>query len=297
VDFGLNINHQRGNDGAFFSGLCRLAEELGFESLWSGEHVVMPVGYRTPYPYSPDGQIGVGKYPTTPDPIVALAWAAAATRRVKLGTAVLIVPQRHPLLLAKELATLDSLSGGRLLLGVGTGWLREEAEALNTEWESRGPRLDEYLAVLRRVWTEDVTSYHGRYAQFEEVRLDPKPARPAGIPIIVGGHSRAAIRRAARFGDGFWPMSEPHNLPPILEQLHREAEEAGRDPASIDVTMYAPKDLAGARRLAEMGVRRLVVWPLGYRNDLGGIKDRLKRYIERVIEPLRQRPPVPTGAR
>src|SRR6516225_2838226 len=120
----------------------------------------MPIGYQTPYPYSPDGHIGVGKYPITPDPIVALGWAAAATAGVKLGTAVLIVPQRHPVLLAKALATLDSLCGGRLLLGAGIGWLREEAEALGTDWASRGARMDEYLAVLRMVWTEEAASYH-----------------------------------------------------------------------------------------------------------------------------------------
>jgi probable F420-dependent oxidoreductase len=290
----LNINHPRCYDGPFLAELCRLAEELGFESLWSGEHVVMPVGYRTAYPYSPDSRIGVGKYPITPDPIVALTWAAAATQRVKLGTAVLIVPQRHPLLLAKELATLDSLCGGRLLLGAGVGWLREEAEALGTEWASRGRRLDEYLAVLRRVWTKDETSYHGPFVHFDGIRLDPKPARAAGIPIIVGGHSASAIRRAARFGDGFWPIVEPLELPQVLDQLGREAESAGRDPKSIEVTMYAPKDLAEARLLAEMGVRRLVVWPLGYHDDLAGIRDRLRRYVERVIEPLRRL--VPTGA-
>ena len=284
--FGLNINHERCYDGEFVWQLCRTAEDLGFESLWSGEHVVMPVGYRTAYPYSSDGRIGVGSHPITPDPIVALTWAAAATTRVKLGTAVLIVPQRHPLMLAKELATLDSLCHGRLILGAGVGWLREEAEALGTQWSSRGRRMDEYLAVLRQVWTEDEASHHGDFVQFDAVTLDPRPSRPGGIPIIVGGHSPSAIRRAALFGNGFWPMAEPHELPGMLEQLRREAEQAGRDPAEIEVTMYAPRDLADALVLAEMGVDRLVVWPLGYRDDLPGVRGRLERYRERVMEPL-----------
>jgi probable F420-dependent oxidoreductase len=288
VEFGLNVNHARCHDGRFFSNLCRLAEELGFESLWSGEHVVMPANYRTPYPYSPDGRIGVGQYPITPDPIVALTWAAAATTDVRLGTAVLIVPQRHPLLLAKELASLDSLCAGRLILGAGIGWLREEAEALGTDWASRGARMDEYLAVLRQVWTQKGASHHGRFVDFDGVTLDPKPARPTGIPIIVGGHSRVAIRRAARLGDGFWPMADADELPALLEELDRQAEQAGRDAADIELTMYAPRDLTEARRLAEIGVRRLVVWPLGYRDDLAGVRDRLLRYRERVMEPLRE---------
>jgi alkanesulfonate monooxygenase SsuD/methylene tetrahydromethanopterin reductase-like flavin-dependent oxidoreductase (luciferase family) len=148
--------------------------------------------------------------------------------------------------------------------------------------------MDEYLAVLRKVWTEEAASYHGRFVQFDGITLGPKPARVEGIPIIVGGHSRLAVRRAARFGDGFWPMVEAHELPPLLEQLQQEADQAGRDPAGIELTMYAPKDLDQVRRLAEMGVQRLVVWPLGYRDDLPGVRDRLMRYRERVIEPVRE---------
>jgi probable F420-dependent oxidoreductase len=287
--FGLNVNHLRCHDGAFFSGLCRMAEELGFESVWSGEHVVMPAGYRTPYPYSPDGRIGVGTYPITPDPLVALAWAAAATTRLRVGTAVLIVPQRNPLVLAKQLATLDALSGGRLLLGVGVGWLREEAEALDTEWASRGQRMDEYLDVMSRLWREDNCTYHGRFVHFDAVTLDPKPVRPGGIETIVGGASDLAIRRAARFGDGFWPVCEPAELPAVLEKFGRAAKDAGRDPSSIEVTVYAPKDLDSTFRLADLGIARLVVWPLGYRDDLDGIRGRLERYIERVVQPVEGR--------
>ena len=185
--------------------LLQASEEAGFESAWTVEHTVVPAGYESAYPYSPSGKMADGRDDIPlPDPLVWLAWAAAATKRIKLGTAILILPQLNPVTVAKQAATIDRLSGGRLLLGVGIGWLREEFAALGAPFDDRAARMDEYIAVMRELWRSEPASFHGEFVRFDRVYCSPRPAAGA-VPIIVGGHSRAAARRAGRLGDGFFP--------------------------------------------------------------------------------------------
>jgi len=262
-------------------GVAQLAEELGFESLWAVEHVVVPSGYQSEYPYSPNGRMPGGEDLALPDPLIWLSFVAGVTTRIRLGTGILVLPQRNPLVLAKELATLDALSRGRMELGVGVGWLREEFEALGVPFEKRGARTDEYIDVLRRVWTEPETSYDGEFTRFAPVKSYPKPAREGGIPIHIGGHSEASARRAGRLGDGYFPGRGEPELLHLLEVMRTSARDAGRDPDTIEVTGGGALDLDGIKRLEEIGLSRVIVPPLGF--DLETLKTQLGAFSENVI--------------
>jgi probable F420-dependent oxidoreductase len=181
------------------------AEENGIESLWTVEHVVVPVGYESPYPYSPSGRMPGPENSPIPDPILPLAFAAAKSQRLRLGTGVLILPQRHPAYVAKEIATLDVLSGGRALLGVGIGWLAEEFETLGIPFGERVARTEEAIPAIRSLWEPSPAPFEGRFYRWGPVESNPKPVQRPGVPIVIGGHVDAAARRAARFGDGFFP--------------------------------------------------------------------------------------------
>ena len=236
------------------------AEEAGYESLWTVEHVVIPKGYQSEYPYSRSGRMagGVEDF-DIPDPLVWLAFAAALSTSIKLATGVLILPQRNPVLLAKEVASLDRLSGGRVILGVGAGWLEEEFRALGASFEDRGERVDEYIRALRTLWSEDVVSFEGQFVSVEEIYVRPQPLRGA-IPIVIGGHSRRAARRAGELGDGFYPASTTlEDLPMLVAHAREWAERSGRDPGALEITMAARPDVESVERLAEMGVDRVVV--------------------------------------
>jgi probable F420-dependent oxidoreductase len=181
---------------------ARAAEELGYDSVWTGDHVVFPVESASAYPYhrggaySPDPLIAY-------DALIALAVVAGCTERVELGTGVLVLPQRNPLLLAKQLASIDSLSNGRLILGAGAGWLAEEFVALGApDFALRSDVLEEWVAILRSCWTDDEPRFEGRHYRFDPIHFDPRPARP--VPILIGGNSQAALRRAGRIGDGWF---------------------------------------------------------------------------------------------
>jgi probable F420-dependent oxidoreductase len=238
--------------------LAQAAEAAGFESIWTVEHVVVPHGYQSRYPYSPTGRMGAGldDYPI-PDPLIWLAYVASATRTIKLGTAILILPQRNPVITAKEIATLDHLAGGRrVLLGIGVGWLAEEFSALGVPFDDRGARTDEYVAAMRALWREERASFKGRFVSFDEVYCRPRPAG-GGIPIIVGGDTRAAARRAGRLGDGYFPARGASAE--LFDEMRRAAEAAGRDPAGIEITVAAPADPAGIEALAARGIARVAV--------------------------------------
>jgi probable F420-dependent oxidoreductase len=182
--------------------LATLAEEAAFESLWTVEHVVVPAGYQSTYPYSGDGRMPGGEDVDIPDPLVWLAWVAAKTTRIRLATGILILPQRNPLIVAKEVATLDRLSGGRMTLGVGVGWLREEFDALGVPFERRGARADEYVAAMRAAWTEDEPTYEGRFVSFTGAKSNPRPVQAGGVPVVVGGHSEGASATGSSRGRG-----------------------------------------------------------------------------------------------
>jgi probable F420-dependent oxidoreductase len=238
--------------------LAQAAEAAGFDSMWTVEHVVVPHGYQSRYPYSPTGRMGAGleDYPI-PDPLIWLSYIASATRTIKLGTAILILPQRNPVVTAKAVATLDHLAGGgRVLLGIGVGWLAEEFSALGLPFEDRGPRTDEYVAAMRVLWSQECASFKGRFISFDQVFCRPRPPE-RHIPIVVGGDTVAAARRAGRLGDGYFPARTPP--PGLLVVWRRAAEAAGRDPKAIEITLAAPADPAEIEALARQGVARVAV--------------------------------------
>jgi probable F420-dependent oxidoreductase len=261
--------------------LARVAEDSGFESLWAVEHTVVPTGYTSQYPYSPDGRMPGGEQVEIPDPLIWLAYVAAITTRLRLATGILILPQRNPVTLAKELATLDVLSDGRVELGLGVGWLEEEFDALGVPFADRGPRTDDFVAALRVLWSEGDDTYHGRFCDFTNANSYPKPVQRGGIPVVVGGHTQAAARRAGRLGDGFFPgVFQADQLPPLLETVRANARDAGRDPDKIEITAGA-FDYDSAARLADLGVSRAAVPPLAF--DLEKLRTRLGQFSDEVI--------------
>ena len=242
------------------------AEKQRYASLFVTDHVVLPASTaRSVYPYAPTGKFPGGSNQDYLEPFAMLAYLARATTRVRLGTSVLVIPYRHPLVAAKMLATIDLLSGGRVILGAGVGWLREEFEALGAPpFDERGASTDEYLRVMRLAWTTDPVTFQGRYCRIDPVHALPKPAQRGGIPIWIGGHSRAAIRRAAVLGDGWHPIGArpPATLTPdeyaaSVKQLHADAAAAGRDPRSITLSFRAPMLVRSPRAKAPAGDRQL----------------------------------------
>jgi probable F420-dependent oxidoreductase len=278
-----NIGHFGKPDGAV--ALATAAEAAGFESLWTVEHVVVPHGYASTYPYARDGRMPGGEEFPIPDPLVWLTWVAAHTTTLRLGTGILVLPQRNPVVLAKEVATLDVMSGGRMLLGVGVGWLEEEFAVIGASFPDRGPRTDEYIEAMRALWSQDMATFSGETVTFSEAILRPRPVY-SRVPVIVGGHTPAAARRAGRLGDGFFPAKG--DLPALLTELRAAAERAGRDPADVEITWTGASVLAGGEqavdevgRLAEMGVARLVIPPLAF--DPAAIGDALASFGRDVI--------------
>jgi probable F420-dependent oxidoreductase len=269
-------------------GLVRLgqsAEAAGFESVWTVEHVIYPEGYASTYPYDPSGKMAMTADTPLPDPLLWLAFVAAATENLRLGTGILILPQRNPIVLAKEVATLDHLSGGRVELGIGVGWLREEFDALGIPWEKRGSRTEEHMAVMRALWDGDHADFDGDFFSFTDVSSNPKPVH-GRVPIHVGGHSRAAAERAGRVGDGFFPGRG--DIAELVDIVRQTAAAAGRDPESIEIS-YGSEGLMGpgatdaAHELAEAGVDRAIVPSFLF---LGDTEGSLAEYGERVIQPL-----------
>jgi probable F420-dependent oxidoreductase len=266
MKFGImfaNTGHGASAEGATAVG--KAAEEGGFEAIWTVEHVVVPSGYESKYPYDPSGKMAGGAEDfDLPDPLIWLTWVAAHTSTIKLATGILILPQRNPVITAKELATLDSLSGGRFMLGVGAGWLAEEFAALNAPFADRGKRLDEYIDVMRALWSGDKTTFNGDFFEFENCISKPRPTNGT-IPIIIGGHSKAAARRAGRVGDGFFPGSASlTEIADLVTLVRQTAEDNSRDPGSVQIiagAMAAPGAKLDERieQLAGIGVSHAIV--------------------------------------
>jgi len=233
------------------------AESLGFESLWAVQHIVIPARYTSRYPYSAKGTISGGSNIAIPDPLIWLSYVAARTQSIKLATGVLVLPQQHPLVVAKQIATLDRLSRGRMIVGLGAGWLEEEFRAVDQEFPGRGRRLEEGIEVLRAAWTRDCVAFHGDTLDFDEVVVSPKPAQPR-VPIYLGGHTRRAVQRAARIADGFFPLAvRGEELRALTAVLRSAASAAGR---RVEITAEAPRDLAEARVLLDLGVERVLAY-------------------------------------
>jgi probable F420-dependent oxidoreductase len=255
----------------FVRALGPAVEERGFESIWVPEHVVLFDEYESKYPYSPDGKFPGGGETGLLEPLTALTYLAAVTDRVRLGTAVVLVPQRNPVYLAKQVADLDVLSGGRVELGIGIGWLEEEFDALNVPFARRGVRTNDCLKVMRSLWTDDVSSYEGETYTLPPARFYPKPVQDP-VPILVGGESDAALKRAARYGQGWFTFNrQPDEVGPALARLDAALADAGRARgAGFTVTLspyFAGVDKAGIEAYAEAGVERLVVMALAFTRD------------------------------
>ncbi len=241
--------------------MARKAEELGFESIWYAEHPAVPVESNSPFPAT-GGEIP-WTYSHFTDPYIALARASGATTVIKLGTGITLVPERNPLLLAKEIASLDRFSGGRFLFGIGTGWLREETEIFGGDFERRWTQTREALEVMKELWTKDEAEYHGKYYNFPPVKSYPKPAQQPHPPIIIGGMARNVLRRIVAHGDGWLPNRiTPAEIEDSRKRLDAMAEEAGRDPKSITISVYGqPADRDVVHSYLNAGADRVVVRP------------------------------------
>ena len=285
MKFGLAFASSIAVDHQASMEICRRAEAAGFESLWGGEHVILPSKIESSYPYTADGKIPAMPDTPIPDPLIWLAFAAAAAPTMRLGTCILIVPQRNPLILAKELATLDQLSGGKVELGLGVGWLEEEFNALGVPWERRGARNDEYIEAMRTLWSGPEVEFHGEFVDFPTVTCSPRPVQPT-IPILVGGDSEVAIRRAARLADGYFPgEGDVDRLASLITRVRQAAEDAGRDPGDIEINaMFSTQmtdPVAGVEKFTELGVGRIMVPAFFFAGD-GGL-DRMDEFAGRAI--------------
>src|SRR6201991_741315 len=220
-----------GADRSVIDAVAAAAESAGFATLWSGEHVVMVDRSASRYPYSDDGQIAVPSEADWIDPLIGLSFVAAATSTIGIATGVLLLPEHNPVLVAKQAATLDTLSGGRLTLGIGVGWSREEFDALGVPFERRGARTREYVDAIRTLWRDDVASFDGEFVRFDVVRVNPKPVRDRRIPIVLGGNSDAALRRVAEWGDGWYGfnLDGVRDVAERIDFLQRLCGDSGRD--------------------------------------------------------------------
>lgn len=264
--------------------LAQGAEAAGFESLWTIEHVIYPDGYESEYPYDPSGKMMAAPDTPMPDPLIWLSFVAAATETLRLGTGILILPERNPVILAKQVATLDHLSSGRLELGIGVGWLKEEFEALGIPFERRGARTDEYIEAMHALWDGDNAEYHGEFVDFSKASSNPKPAN-GRVPIHVGGHSKAAARRAGRLGDGFFPGKG--DLAELVDIARQTAADVGRDPEGLEITSFSDKiigddPLGAIEELDSQGIDRVFVPSFLF---LGDTTEALAGFGERVIAP------------
>lgn len=255
---GIGVGAQR----AVIDAVAVAAEQHEFATLWAGEHAVMLDQPVSRYPYSAAGRIAVPAAADWIDPLIGLSFAAATTTTINLATGVLLLPEHNPVLVAKQAATLDRLSGGRFTLGVGIGWSREEFDALGVPFERRGARTAEYVAAMRRLWRDDIASFAGEFVNFERVRVNPKPVCDRRIPIMVGGNSDAALRRVVDWGDGWYGF----NLPDVAAATERVAlirklcREGGRDPSELRLAVALQhRTVDDILALSEGGIDELVI--------------------------------------
>lgn len=300
MDWGVHLPHLGRRVGR--DALIEFSQEvdrLGFHSGWTSDHVCWPANVNSKYPYTEDGS-----FPATPDmgwldPIGTLLFVAAVTENLRLGFTVLILPYRPPVATAKQLATLDVVSEGRLILGVGVGWMAEEAAVLGMPWDQRGKRSDEQLEIFERLFTEETPSYSGEFYEFEPVGFEPKPVQDP-VPVWVGGNTRAAFRRTARFGHGFHAAFE--KLDTVADewaQIREECEKVGRDPDEIELslrlyldatgTMEPEKSIAGTTeemldtigRISDVGITHVLLDPVA-RGGIEGRLDALRAFMSDV---------------
>jgi probable F420-dependent oxidoreductase len=251
-----------GADRAVIDAVAKAADDHGFATLWAGEHVVMVDDPASAYPYSDDGRMSVPASADWLDPLICLSFVAAATTRIGIATGVLLLPEHNPILVAKQSASLDRLSGGRFTLGIGIGWLKEEFDALGVPFARRTERTKEYVDAIRTIWRDDVATFQGEFVDYTSIRVNPKPVRDRRIPIVLGGNSDAAMRRIAVWGDGWYGfnLDDVAAVADRVELIDRLCREAGRDCSELRLAVAlrepAPNDLAA---LAELGIDEFVV--------------------------------------
>ena len=251
-----------GADRAVIDAVASTADECGFATLWAGEHVVMVDRPASRYPYSDDGVIAVPAQADWLDPMIALSFAAAASSRIGIATGVLLLPEHNPVVVAKQAASLDRLSGGRLTLGVGIGWSSEEFAALSVPFAHRGARTAEYVAAMRALWSEDVASFDGDFVRFDSIRVNPKPVRDRRIPIVLGGNSDSALRRVATWGDGWYGFNIDGRgaVRDRVAKLERLCTDSGRDRAQLRLSVALRDPRVGdIDTLVELGIDELVL--------------------------------------
>jgi len=263
--------------------IARKGEEFGFDTLLTGDHILVPKNISSVYPYTEGGEFPGSGSGESMEQITLLSYIAGQTSKIRLVTSVLIVPHRNPLIAAKSLATLDLLSGGRLVVGVGVGWMREEFQALGLPpFEERGAVTDEYIRAFKVLWTEDDPHFQGKYISFDDISFLPKPVQKPHPPIWVGGESRPALRRTAELADGWYPlgsnptfpMGTPEQLKAGMERLAGYAEHFGRDPSTIE-TIYRThqfellKQAAGPDRLPFVGDADQIAGDIRQYQDMG----------------------------
>lgn len=267
MKIGISMIYKRVDESAPNPGAFALeCEKLGLESVWVGDHMLFHAEPTTPFPaggHIPD------HYAHFPEPFVVLAMAAATTKSLRIGTSVLLVPEHEPLATAKRIATLDRLSGGRLILGIGAGWLREAAEPLGSDFQHRWTQAAEHVAAMRELWSKPSVSFHGKYVNFDRIVCNPKPAQKPGPPILIGSTDKNALKWVARWGDGYNPVcfvteKAVSFMRRKLNELKQECANAGRDFSQLDITLMICLNGDRARtqdliaQLAELGVCRLV---------------------------------------
>lgn len=258
--------------GDFIRRSAQAAERAGFASFWLGDHVLLFGAYpESPYPYA--GVNPAWGDPPIPDPrlplyepVMGMCWAAAATTKLEVGTSILILPQRNPVVLGKELSVLDEFSGGRVTLGVGVGWCKEEMDAIGAEWTTRGARADEYISAMRALWRNDETVFKGKTVSFESAFMYPKPVRNNDIPIMVGGDTDVALKRVARTGDGWLAFNLPvDKAAPRIALLKQLTREHGRDPGSLRISCaifnWTPMD--NLKRYRDAGITEFLLFNCG----------------------------------
>jgi probable F420-dependent oxidoreductase len=285
--------------GEFLREWVGVVEECGVESVWGIEHVVLAHEYAPNYPYSESGEIpgrpgsDVGARPM-PDPLDTLAYVAAVSRKLKLGTSVVIAPLHSPAILAKRVSTIDNLCGGRMILGLGIGWQREEYDAVGVPFRQRGARLEESIGAMRALWTQAPASFHGENVTFDRVYSSPQPVRGT-VPIVLGGHSAPALERAGRIGNGWYPYTiGPDEFATSAARVREVAAAAGRDPDEVEITVWpgshdlqSELDVDYVRRFVAAGARRVLINPfVAPGQGLQSVQEQILTYRERVIDKL-----------
>jgi len=270
--------------------IATTTEACGYHSLWAPEHIVLLDKYAANYPYSQDG---VAPFPSMEvdflDPFLALTYAAAVTKRIRLGTGICLLPERHPMIAAKEVASLDKLSKGRFDFGVGIGWMKEEFEALQIPWPKRAQRTRDYLTAMQALWTQAESSHQGEFCEFKPVRSYPKPVQSPHPPLIFGGESDAALKRVGEIGNGWWGV----NVSPDAAKLHlatikKFADAAGRDASTfsyaVSPQLGAPISLDEVKQFADAGIDQVVVGAFGESGD--EYKQVIEAGAESLIVPM-----------